>query len=157
MNESLERQSVALLDPVVSVGWLADEVRQAMAAIGIEEFVHHQIATRIAPMGAVERRVAAAVYFNFSPDAYKFTASRRSGRSHRLTRCSPPPRRSTRRWPRVGGRAGRRAGGPDAARGDGRRRRNGGRAGPSRQASPSCPGGLSWRARVGLRIRDMGE
>jgi hypothetical protein len=35
MNESLERQSLALLDPVVSVGWLSDEVRQAMAAIGI--------------------------------------------------------------------------------------------------------------------------
>jgi hypothetical protein len=71
--ESLERQSVAALEPVLAVGWLSDEVRAELAALGIPEFTHQQAASRVSPMGSVGRGVAVSVFYNFNPNAEKFS------------------------------------------------------------------------------------
>jgi hypothetical protein len=69
-SESLERQSVVAVEPVLSVGWLADEAREAMTGLGLTDFFQAYTATRIAPMGAVPASVVASVFFNFCPDIF---------------------------------------------------------------------------------------
>jgi hypothetical protein len=67
---SIEREVIAVLDPVNSVSWLSDEVTAGRQKLGLEEFFHWYTVSRIAPMGAVTAGVVASVFYNFNPDVF---------------------------------------------------------------------------------------
>ncbi len=64
----IARKLHGLIEPLHSFYYFAQESREAYEAVGLQGFAQCYVAGRAAPMGAVGPGVAAATFFNFSPE-----------------------------------------------------------------------------------------